>query len=149
MESEDPPEEIEDWYRRVIKMDRHWRQMKAEEKFYRRERKEAPKPVARPLFTPQQALQQSQPVQGPAKPFTPQWARPAIPQKNENAMDVDRGQRGPPTCFKCGKKGHIARNCWARVEQQARLMTREDWRRMEEEERQKKEQEGDTLNLKE
>ena len=34
MESEDPPEEIDDWYRRAIKMDRHWRQMKAEEKFY-------------------------------------------------------------------------------------------------------------------
>ena len=108
MESEDPPEEIDDWYRRAIKMDCHWRQMKAEEKFYGRERKEAPKPVARPLFTPQQAPQQPQLVQGPAKPFTPQWAKPATLAGNENAMDVDRGQRGPPTCFKCGKRGYIA-----------------------------------------
>ena len=50
-------------------------------------------------------------------------------------------------CFKCGKKGHIAQNCWARVEQ-ARMMTREDWKRMEEEEKQKRDQEEAALNLK-
>ena len=52
MESEDLPEEIDEWYIRAIKIDRHWRQMKAEEKFYGQERKEVPKPVARTLFTP-------------------------------------------------------------------------------------------------
>ena len=62
-------------------------------------------------------------------------------------MDVNRGQQGPPTCFKCRKRGHIAQNCWARVEQ-ARMMTKEDWRELEEEERQKGEEAEADLNLK-
>jgi len=34
------------------------------------------------------------------------------PQRDPNAMDVDRGKGGDRMCYHCGKFGHMARNCW-------------------------------------
>jgi len=34
------------------------------------------------------------------------------PQKNPNAMDIDRGRGGDRMCYHCGKFGHMAQNCW-------------------------------------
>ena len=31
--------------------------------------------------------------------------------RNPDAMDVDRTQRPPMHCYKCGRVGHITRNC--------------------------------------
>jgi len=62
-------------------------------------------------------------------------------------IEVDWGQHRPPTCFKCGKRGHIAHNCWGRVEQ-VQMMTREEWQKLEDEERQKREKEEMDSNLK-
>ena len=36
------------------------------------------------------------------------------PQRDPNAMDVDRGTRGDRKCYHCRKFGHMARNCWDR-----------------------------------
>jgi len=34
------------------------------------------------------------------------------PQRDPNAMDVDRGRGGDRICYHCGKFGHMAQNCW-------------------------------------
>ena len=152
MEAEEPPEMIGEWYKRATRIDWNWRQMQVEEKFYGWERKEPPKLVVKLPFTLQQSpLQQQQPqqclVQPAPKPFTPQWGKPNLLVRDPNVIEVDWGQHGPLTCFKCGKKGHITQNCWARVEQ-VQMMTREEWWRLEDEERQKREKEEADNNLK-
>ena len=36
------------------------------------------------------------------------------PKRDPNAMDVDRRRGGDRTCYVCGKRGHMAKNCWKR-----------------------------------
>jgi len=36
------------------------------------------------------------------------------PQRDPNAMDVDRGTGGDRKCYHCRKFGHMAQNCWDR-----------------------------------
>ena len=36
------------------------------------------------------------------------------PQRDLNAIDVDRGTEGDRRCYHCGKFGYMAWNCWNR-----------------------------------
>ena len=36
------------------------------------------------------------------------------PWRDPNAMDVNRGRGGDRTCYRCGKFGYMAQNCWGR-----------------------------------
>ncbi|KAF7776533.1 transcriptional regulator family: Zinc finger, CCHC-type [Agaricus bisporus var. burnettii] len=121
MESENPPTTIRSWYDRSMKLDRQWRQAKAEEDYYWR---------------------------GQAKPqirtHTPNntFVRPQPQRRDPNAMDVDTAagpSRGPIKCYKCGKLGHMAKNCWSKAPaRDVRTLDvdeqRDYWKRMFEEE---------------
>src|SRR5262249_23199517 len=100
MESESPPTTITSWYERSMKLDRQWRQAKAEEAYYHKGH-ETPK-----KFTPRPGTFFPKPIQ-------------VQPKRDPNAMEVDRTQgpsRRPITCFKCGKMGHMAKECWSKVD---------------------------------
>ncbi|XP_006458587.1 hypothetical protein AGABI2DRAFT_63814 [Agaricus bisporus var. bisporus H97] len=121
MESENPPTTIRSWYERSMKLDRQWRQAKAEEDYYRR---------------------------GQAKPqlrthtSNNTFVRPQPQRRDPNAMDVDTAagpSRGPINCYKCGKLGHMAKNCWSKAPaRDVRTLDvdeqRDYWKRMFEEE---------------
>jgi len=36
------------------------------------------------------------------------------PQRDLNAMNINRGREGDRTCYHCGKFGYMAQNCWKR-----------------------------------
>jgi len=36
------------------------------------------------------------------------------PQRDPNAMDMDKGRGGDRICYVCGKWGHMAKNYWER-----------------------------------
>jgi len=52
------------------------------------------------------------------------------PQRDPNAMDIDRGRGGDRTCYHCGKWGHMARNYWeknrARVVERLQELAKEN-----------------------
>lgn len=123
------PTDCEGWQDEAIALDRQWREAQAYAK-------SAPaKPAARTTTTtatqnqwrpyyqrqtpPQQNQQQQQ--QQPARPTPP---APQIAARDPNAMDVDRSQRAPIRCYKCGGLGHMARDCKRRLD--VRQMTYED-----------------------
>ncbi|KAG9219611.1 hypothetical protein CCMSSC00406_0006067 [Pleurotus cornucopiae] len=120
----------EEWQDKAIALDRQWREAQAYAKL-------APaKPAARTMTTtatqnqwrpyyqrqtPPQQNQQQQQLQQQARPTPP---TPQIAARDPNAMDVDRSQRAPIRCYKCGGLGHMARDCKRRLD--VRQMTYKD-----------------------
>jgi Zinc knuckle len=110
MESETPPTTLQQWYDRSIAVDRNWRQFKAEEELFQKRDKGKEKAA------------ETKAVKKPNKPwqktFTPRpqvsIPRPQMMPANSNtndAMDVNRVRRPPIRCYKCGKMGHMAKEC--------------------------------------
>lgn len=122
------PTDCEGWQDEAIALDRQWREAQAYAK-------SAPtKPAARtttatqnqwrPYYqrqAPPQQNQQQQQQQQQARPTPP---APQIAARDPNAMDVDRSQRTPIRCYKCGGLGHMARDCKRKLD--VRQMTYED-----------------------
>jgi hypothetical protein len=101
------PTTSDEWQGWACKLDRQWRQF------------EKGKEQARPAAPKRQSTTTAPQQQGGQRPYyqRPQW-QPMAPTtttspRDPNAMDVDKNTatRPPVKCFKCGKPGHIARNC--------------------------------------
>ncbi|KAG9221294.1 hypothetical protein CCMSSC00406_0010392 [Pleurotus cornucopiae] len=124
------PTNCEEWQDEAIALDRQWREAQAYAK-------SAPtKPAARtttttttqnqwrPYYQRQTPPQQNQQQQQPQQQARPTPPAPQIAARDPNAMDVDRSQRAPIRCYKCGGLGHMARDCKRRLD--VRQMTYED-----------------------
>jgi len=125
MEAKNPPVSIEQWYRRVMALDRNWRESRREEERMRGKKEGgggAPKQeqrqsLPRPLVwqrrqTPQQVTTGPAPIEGIERTNAVvvrdagQGAR-VSPRRDPYAMEVDWGRN----CYACGGFGHMARNC--------------------------------------
>lgn len=84
------PTSLKDWIHWATKLDRQWRQREARKK---------------------ETLRPSLPSR-PARSFNP-FRTPQAKEPDVIPMEVDSGRKrtGPITCFRCGKQGHIARDC--------------------------------------
>ena len=127
MEAENPPNSIENWYRRATALDRNWRESRREEERLRGKKETmggAPKQeqrqnLPRPLVwqrrqPPQQATTGPAPMEGVERTNAVvvrgqgQGQSAGVPPRRDPyAMEVDRGRN----CFACGGFGHMARNC--------------------------------------
>ena len=121
---------IQEWYNKLITIDRQWRISKAEEAFYRKMNQSSavrgPQQTqagtsgvrndTRPSYNSyrqggyQNWSQQSGSVMAPRQEYKPE-------QKDPNVMDVDRMQEGRPPvkCYKCQKLGHMMKDCRAPI----------------------------------
>jgi len=120
-EAEEPPTTIGEWQERAVRLDRNQRQSRAEERMLGRN-------VACPGGNAQlrggsyggrggQIMQRwgenGGGYRGGGNTFNRRGHQMG-PQRDPNAMDVDRGTGGDRKCYHCGKFGHMARNCWDR-----------------------------------
>ena len=126
MEAENLPTSIENWYRRVMALDRNWRESRREEERLRGKKEttgnipkqEQQQILLQPLvwqrrqMLPQQATTGPAPMEGVEKTNTvvvrgAEQGMGASPRQDPFAMEVDRGWN----YYACGEFGHIARNC--------------------------------------
>ena len=118
-EAEEPPTTIGEWQERVVRLNRNQRQSRAEERILRRN-------AACPGGNVQlrggsyrgrggQIMQRwgdnGGEYRGGGNTLNRGGNQPG-PQRDPNAMDVDRGRGGDRTYYHCGKWGHMTRNCW-------------------------------------
>jgi len=118
-EAEEPPTTIGEWQERVVRLNRNQRQSRAEERILRRN-------AACPGGNAQlrggsyrgrggQIMQRwgdnGGEYRGGGNTLNRGGNQPG-PQRDPNAMDVDRGRGGDRTYYHCGKWGHMTRNCW-------------------------------------
>ena len=128
MESENPLTSIEQWYRRMMALDRNWRESRREEERLKKKEigggvsKQKRQSLPRPLVwqkrqsLPQQAITEPAPMEGiertNAVVVRGTGARVgqsmgAPPRQDPFAMEVDWGRN----CYACGDFGHMACNC--------------------------------------
>ncbi|KAG9221559.1 hypothetical protein CCMSSC00406_0007198 [Pleurotus cornucopiae] len=124
------PTNCEEWQDEAIALDRQWREAQAYAKSApakpaaRAATTTAPQNQWRPYYQRQTPPQQNQQQQQPQQQARPTPPAPQIAARDPNAMDVDRSQRTPIRCYKCGGLGHMARDCKRRLD--VRQMTYED-----------------------
>jgi len=128
MEAEDSPASIEQWYRRVMALDRNWRESRREEEKLRKKevgggapKQEQRQSLPRPLMwqrrqMPQQVTMGPDPMEGIERTNAVvvrgqgqgagQGAEVSLRQ-DLYAMEVDRERN----CYACGGFGHMARHC--------------------------------------
>ena len=126
--SDNVPTTFDAWRERAIRVDQQWRQTKAEEALYAGRSSTGANSGNREgggnVGRPSQPMGRSwfRKPQTQPRPFPARWAPWSNPPATNQAtsgrldvpMDVDRNQRqGAPIirCYKCGKMGHIAKNC--------------------------------------
>jgi len=128
MESENPPISIEQWYRRVMALDRNWRESRREEERLRGkketggggQKQEQRQSLPRPLVWQRRQLLPQQATTGPAPMEGVERTNAVVlrgsgggqsagipPRRDPFAMEIDRGRN----CYACGGFGHMARNC--------------------------------------
>jgi len=126
-EAEEPLSTIGEWQERAVRLDRNQRQSRAEERMLGRN-------VARPggnaqprrsfgggsyggkggQITWRAGVPHTGGNRGGGGNVFSRGGNQVGPQRDPNAMDVDKGRGGNRMCYHCGKFGHMARNCWER-----------------------------------
>jgi len=115
-EAEEPPTTIGEWQEKAVRLDRNQKQNRAEERMLGRN-------AAR---SGENAQPRGGSYEGRGGQIMQRWGdsrggntfnkggyQPG-PQRDPNAIDVDRGTGGDRKCYHCGKFGHMAWNCWDR-----------------------------------